>query len=160
MIRPATDNDSDQISVIYNHYIENTNVTFEDVPLTGEDVRLRLQSIRKVGTWLVSVHHGNVVGYAYSMPWGEREGYRTSVESTIYLDQNRIGKGFGFKLYATLLEQLRAQQHHTVVGVIGLPNPGSVALHEKLGFKKSGELKEIGTKFDKWIDVGYWQLFL
>jgi len=160
MIRPATRNDSDQIAAIYNHYIENTAATFEDVPLTGAEVESRLLVGEKIGTWLVSEHNGNVVGYAYSAPWGEREGYRASVETTIYLDHKHVGKGLGFDLYSMLLEQLRAQQLHAAVGIIGLPNPASVALHEKLGFEKVGELKEIGNKFNKWVDVGYWQLLL
>ena len=160
MIRSATRNDSDQIAAIYNHYIENTRVTFEEKPLSSSEIESRLLAGEKIGTWLVSEQHGHVVGFAYSAPWGEREGYRTSVETTIYLDHSHAGKGLGFELYGRLLEELRAQQLHAVIGIIGLPSPASVTLHEKLGFKKSGELKEIGTKFDKWVDVGYWQLLL
>ena len=160
MIRFATQNDSDQIARIYNYYIENTTVTFEEVPVAGKEIEARILEDQKVGTWLVSEHNGNVEGYAYSAPWGERKGYRTSVETTIYLNHVYAGKGLGFELYGNLIEELRAQQLHAVIGIIGLPNPASVALHEKLGFLKTGELKEIGTKFDKWVDVGYWQLLL
>ncbi len=160
MIRPATRNDSDQIATIYNHYIENTTVTFEEAPLDGPEIESRLLAGEQIGTWLVSEHNRIVVGYAYSAPWGAREGYRTSAETTIYLDHRHVGKGLGFELYGSLLEELRAQQLHAVIGIIGLPNRASVALHENFGFEKTGELKEIGTKFNKWVDVGYWQLLL
>ncbi len=154
MIRPATPEDSDQIASIYNHYIANTTVTFEEAPLTSAQIETRLAT----GTWLVSEQAGQVLGYAYASQWAERIGYRHSVETTIYLDHEHLGKGLGFELYSMLLERLRTQQLHSAVGIIGLPNPGSVALHEKLGFQKVGELKEIGSKFGEWVNVGYWQL--
>lgn len=154
MIRPATPEDSDQIASIYNHYIANTTVTFEEAPLTSAQIETRLAT----GTWLVSEQAGQVLGYAYASQWAERIGYRHSVETTIYLDNGHLGKGLGFELYSMLLERLRTQQLHSAVGIIGLPNPGSVALHEKLGFQKVGELKEIGSKFGEWVNVGYWQL--
>ena len=154
MIRPATPEDSDQIASIYNHYIANTTVTFEEAPLTSAQIETCLAT----GTWLVSKQAGQVLGYAYASQWAERIGYRHSVETTIYLDHEHLGKGLGFELYSMLMERLRTQQLHSAVGIIGLPNPGSVALHAKLGFQKVGELKEIGSKFGEWVNVGYWQL--
>ncbi len=160
MIRFATQNDSDQIAGIYNYYIEHTTATFEDVPLAGEEIEVRMLAGQKLGTWLVSEHNGNVQGYAYSAPWGQHQGYRTSFETTIYLNHSYVGKGLGFGLYCRLIEELRAKRLHAAIGIIGLPNPASVALHEKVGFVKAGEFKEIGIKFDNWVDVGYWQLLL
>ena len=158
MIRPVKLEDSQQIASIYNYYIEHTLVTFEQVPLTSAQMEARLSSVlNEGGLWFVSEEQGHVNGYAYSTPWGTREGYRTSVEATVYLSAEHTGKGLGFSLYSHLLEQLRAMQIHSVIGVIGLPNPGSVKLHEKLGFEKVAGLKEIGRKFDTWVDVGYWQ---
>ena len=158
MIRPAKEDDANQIAAIYNHYIEYTSITFEQVPITGTEMASRLKQGVSKGTWLVCENDKKLVGYAYSSPWGERIGYRRSVETSIYLDHSYIKKGLGFELYDKLLEQLQLQQIHTVIGVIGLPNPQSIALHEKLGFKQVAELKQIGQKFGKWVDVGYWQL--
>ena len=90
--------------------------------------------------------------------WKARSAYRFSVESTVYIDQNSIGNGIGSLLYKELLSNLKNSRIHSVIGGIALPNPSSIALHEKYGFKKVAQFKEVGIKFDKWIDVGYWQL--
>ena len=89
-----------------------------------------------------------------------RSAYRRSVESTIYLDDDCAGQGLGTTLYSALLDILVDQQVHCVLAGIALPNPGSVALHEKLGFEKVAHLAEVGNKFDRWVDVGYWQRLL
>ncbi|MEO6689130.1 MAG: GNAT family N-acetyltransferase, partial [Dokdonella sp.] len=69
-------------------------------------------------------------------------------------------RGIGFELYSSLLEALRATRTHAVIGGIALPNAASIALHEKLGFRKIGQFHEVGRKFERWVDVGYWQLLL
>ena len=98
-----------------------------------------------------------VVGYAYAGRWHDRSAYRYSVETTIYLDADHLGKSIGSGLYAALLQQLKERGMHVAIGGIALPNPGSVALHEKLGFRKVAHYGEVGFKFNRWIDVGYWQ---
>jgi L-amino acid N-acyltransferase YncA len=82
------------------------------------------------------------------------------VESTIYLDSRFASQGLGSVLYQGLMTDLRHRGLHAVFGVISLPNPASVALHEKCGFRKVGHLVEAGWKFNQWVDVGYWQLLL
>jgi len=101
-----------------------------------------------------------LLGYCYASKWKGRCAYRYSVESTVYLSPDATGKGIGSKLYGTLLAELRQRQFHTVIGGIALPNPASVALHEKLGFEKVAQFRQVGNKFGRWIDVGYWQLLL
>jgi L-amino acid N-acyltransferase YncA len=71
-----------------------------------------------------------------------------------------MGRGIGSELYRALLDELRRRKFHTVIGGIALPNDASVALHEKLKFEKTAQFREVGNKFDRWIDVGYWQLLL
>jgi L-amino acid N-acyltransferase YncA len=83
--------------------------------------------------------------------------YRYSVESTVYLDPSFTGKGVGTRLYERLLASLRASGIHVVIGGIALPNPRSVAFHEKFGLTKAAHFNEVGFKFGEWIDVGYWQ---
>lgn len=82
------------------------------------------------------------------------------METTVYIDKDAIGRGLGTKLYTALIDALRSTRIHSLIGGIALPNEGSVTLHEKLGFVKIGQFKEVGWKFDRWIDVGYWELIL
>jgi phosphinothricin acetyltransferase len=104
--------------------------------------------------------NGAFAGYTYATRWRERPAYRYTAESTIYLNPAFSGQGIGRHLYGTLLDELRMGKMHVVIGVITIPNPASVALHEKLGFKKVAHFSEVGYKFDRWLDVGYWQLML
>ena len=121
----------------------------------------RIDEIEKLELpWLVAESSGDVLGFAYASKWKGRCAYRYSVESTIYLDPDRTGNGTGTELYASLLDAIRTTSTHAVIGGISLPNDASVALHEKLGFRKVGHFDEVGYKFDQWVDVGYWQVTL
>lgn len=158
-VRAARPADADALAQIYNHYIRETVVTFEEAPLDAPTMAARLQETTAVSLpWLVAEAGGAVIGYAYASRWKGRCAYRYSVESTVYLDPARTGGGVGTRLYAALLDELRARSLHAVIGGIALPNPASVALHEKLGFCKVAHFEEVGFKFGRWIDVGYWQL--
>jgi phosphinothricin acetyltransferase len=110
--------------------------------------------------WLVAERDGRILGYAYAGRFFDRSGYRFCVMSTIYVDDKAQRSGIGFSLYTDLLNRLRQQSIHSAVGIIALPNPASIALHEKCGFKKAGHITEAGFKFGRWIDVGYWQVLL
>jgi L-amino acid N-acyltransferase YncA len=156
MIREVMISDAKTIAEIYNYYILNTIITFEFDPLTPEEIAHRMENYRKVGPYLVYEEAGEVVGYAYVSRFRDRKAYENSVESTIYLKHGLGGKGVGFKLYSELLSRV-SQQYHAIIGGIALPNDASVKLHEKCGFKKIGHFSEVGKKFGKWIDVGFWQ---
>jgi len=161
MIRPATESDSEQIADIYNHYIKNTIVTFEEEKVDAADISDRIASTVADGLpWLVAEKEGQILGYAYASKWKGRCAYKSSVESTVYLDNALLSKGLGTVLYDALLKILREKQYHIVIGGIALPNDKSIALHEKFGFQKVGHFKEVGYKFDRWVDVGYWQVNL
>ena len=99
----------------------------------------------------------DVVGYAYAGPWRTRAAYRFAVETTVYLDRNRTGHGLGRALYGRLLADLRELGFRCAMGGIALPNDASVALHERMGFVKVAHFREVGFKFNRWIDVAYWQ---
>jgi L-amino acid N-acyltransferase YncA len=158
MIRAATPADAEAIATIYNHYITDTIVTFEEVPLDAAEIARRIEEVQAAGLpWTVVEVSGAVHGYAYASPWKKRIGYRFSVESTVYLAPHATGQGLGSALYADLLERLSGRGLHLVIGGIGLPNHASVALHERMGFEKVAHFKEVGQKFGRWIDVGYWQ---
>jgi L-amino acid N-acyltransferase YncA len=160
-IRPVTDGDADAMAAIYNHFVAETIVTFEETPIPGEEMRRRMTGVQDAGLpWLVAEHAGRVLGYAYASKWKERIGYRFSVESTVYLAPDAAGLGAGSGLYAALFDALTARGVHAVMGGIALPNDASVALHEKFGMTKVAHFAEVGFKFGRWIDVGYWQRVL
>lgn len=160
MIRPVTPDDASDIAAIYNHYIENTDATFEDDLVTAREMRRRIETHSPEYPWLVSEMVGTVTGYAYAARWHKRSAYRFSVETTVYVDPGQLRRGVGSRLYRALLDELRQREVRCAIAVIALPNAGSVALHERLGFAKVGELEAVGYKFERWVDVGHWQLML
>lgn len=161
LIRPATPADAAAIVAIYNPYVAATTITFEEDPVAEADMAQRVADVAAAGLpWLVAELEGKLVGYAYATRWRVRPAYRHSVESTVYVDGARTGQGVGRALYAALLDALRGRGLHLVIGGIALPNAASVGVHEALGFRKVAHFAEVGKKFGRWIDVGYWQLIL
>jgi len=161
MIRPVQLFDADQIAEIYNYYVTETVITFEEDPVTGDGYRIRIQDVLQQGMpWLVAELDGKITGYAYAGKWRQRVAYKYSVESAVYVSHDRTGQGTGSSLYTALLGELEKLGIHCVLGGIALPNPASVQLHERFGFKKVAHHPEVGRKFDRWIDVGFWQLQL
>ena len=158
MVRDATFRDAQAIADIYNHYITNTTVTFEELPVTAAVMRSRIQQAHDLSLpWLVLEQGAMLVGYAYASRLKERSAYRYAVEVSVYLAHDVTRRGYGSALYATLFERLAGAGLHVAIGGITLPNDSSVALHEKFGMKKVAHFTEVGLKFDQWLDVGYWQ---
>jgi phosphinothricin acetyltransferase len=161
VIRAATAGDAGAIAGIYNHYVLETIVTFEEEPVAPAEMAKRMAEVQAAALpWLVAEEGSRVVGYAYATPWRSRFGYRFSVEATVYTAPGQEGRGIGSRLYGELLPLLEARGLHAVMGGIALPNDASVVLHEKFGFRKVAHFRESGIKFGRWIDVGYWQLLL
>lgn len=160
MIRNVNMNDAEAICDIYNDYIQNTIVTFEEDWVSIEEMQKRFREVTVSFPWLVFESNGHVVGYAYASQWKGRHAYRHTVESTIYLSPTVIGRGIGSQLYEQLIADLRSRNIHSVIGGIALPNPASIALHKKMGFEKVAHFKEVGRKFNRWIDVDYWELII
>ena len=161
MIRLATTADASAIAAIYNHYVINTQVTFEAEAVQDAEMAQRItDTLAAELPWLVREESGRVLGYSYASKWKSRCAYRYAVESTVYLEKSAMARGLGTKLYTALITELRQKKLHAIIGGIALPNPASVALHEKLGFQKVAQFREVGWKFHKWIDVGYWELLL
>jgi len=160
MIRKVTFDDIQQICDIYNHYIQNTIITFEENPVSYKEMKKRIVEITSSLPFFVYTENEEIIGYAYASKWKGRCAYRFSVEATVYLKAGKLGKGIGTKLYTTLLNDLRKRNIHAVLCGIALPNKESQHLHEKFGFKKVAHFTEVGYKFNKWIDVGYWELLL
>lgn len=161
MIREATDNDAEAITAIYNYYIQNTVITFEEDSLNPSDFIERIRKVQESGySWLVAEENGKIIGYAYSSKWNDRTAYINTAEVSIYLSHLIKSRGWGTKLYDVLFSSLRQKSIHIVIGGITLPNPASVAIHEKFGMEKVAHFKEVGYKFGEWLDVGYWQVQL
>lgn len=161
LIRPARLEDSSAIAQLYNPYIRDTIITFEEAEITPQDIQQRMQAVNEAGLfWWVAEHRGELTGYAYATAWRPRHSYRFSVEVTAYVSPTYQGKGVGSQLYRDLLPALKEKGIHSAMGGIALPNKASIALHERFGFKKVAHFEAVGFKFDRWIDVGYWQLVL
>ena len=161
MIRPVNPEDAKAIASIYNHFIENTTISFEENPVTAAAIKQRIAGVLNANLpWLVHESDGVLNGYAYATQWKDRSAYRFTAESTVYVANDAAKTGIGSALYQELINQLREQSFRSVIAVIALPNEGSIRLHEKFGFVKSGEFKEIGYKFDRWINVASWQLII
>jgi len=159
-VRQVETGDCGAICDIYNHYIENTVISFEEEPLTVADMEQRVATCTATYPWLVCVEGDSVLGYAYANRWQVRCAYRQCVETTVYLDPGHLGKGCGKLLYAALLPRLTRQGLHTAVAGIALPNAASIRLHERMGFRQVAQFAQVGFKQDRWIDVGYWQKML
>ena len=160
MIREVKIEDAQDICNIYNYFIEKTDVTFEYESVTALDMEERILKVLHTYKmpWIVFEEDGVVTGYAYASPWRERAAYRFCVETSLYVDNDLSHRGVGTKLYLELIERLKQLGIHSIIGCLALPNERSQGLHEKLGFDKVGHFPEVGTKFGKWIDVGFWQL--
>lgn len=158
IIRPAAPADAARVADIYNHYVAHTVVTFEEEAVAAAEMARRIAEVQEAALpWLVAEEDGRVVGYAYAAKWRARSAYRFSVEVTVYLGPDDGRRGIGSRLYGAVIPMLQEQGLHAVMAVIALPNAASVALHEKFGMRKVGHLQEVGFKFGRWVDVGYWQ---
>ncbi|HTW73754.1 MAG TPA: arsinothricin resistance N-acetyltransferase ArsN1 family B [Steroidobacteraceae bacterium] len=158
LLRSATAADAEALADIYNPYVLATVITFEEQPVSAADMAGRVAEVGQLSLpWLVAERDGRVVGYAYATRWKSRSAYRLSTETAVYLEPGSWGRGVGSRLYAQLLLALHERGIHVALAGIALPNPASVALHEKLGFRKVGQLPEVGFKLGRWVDVGYWQ---
>jgi len=157
-VREVRAADAPRIAAIYNHYVRETIVTFEEDAVADAEMARRIAETTATYPWLVWEDGGDVFAYAYASSWKRRSAYRFAAESTIYAAPEATGRGIGSQLYPALLARMRAQGLHCAIGGISLPNPASVALHEKLGFLPIGRFREVGFKLGRWVDVGYWEL--
>jgi len=158
-IRLATPQDALPIHSIYAPIVEATAVSFELEPPSAEKMRRRIETTLLTLPWVVYDSDG-VMGYAYAGLFWSRPAYQWTVEVTVYVHPAHRGTGVGRALYTSLFECLRVQGYRTALAVIALPNPASVALHERLGFRPIGVFHNVGYKLGAWHDVGWWELAL
>ena len=157
-IRTASETDASAIADIYNHYVESTIATFEEQPVTGEEIEGRMRNVQEASLpWMVALVGGKLAGYAYATPWKSRSAYRFSVELSAYVSPDFFRRGIGSRLYAALLPDLQRRDVRVIIGGVALPNEASVGMLEKAGFEKVAHFREVGYKLGRWIDVAYWE---
>lgn len=159
-IRSAVAGDARRLCEIYNHYVLTAVATFEEEPVSDDDMRQRVADVQKHFFWLVYEHEGVVAGYAYAGRWRARAAYRHSVELSVYVSPERHGAGIGKQLYAELLRRLSERDVRSVVGGVAGNNAASIALHRSFGFEQVAHFRDVGRKFGQWIDVTYFQRLL
>jgi phosphinothricin acetyltransferase len=158
-VRPATEQDLDAINTIYNHYVGVAHYTFDLEPMTGEARREWFTHYGGTGRHrlLVALSEAGVIGYASSSKFRDKRAYETSVETSIYIAPEAIGRGAGSRLYEELFRSLEGEDVHRAYAGIALPNPASVALHERFGFKQVARFTEQGRKFGRYWDVAWFE---
>ncbi len=153
--------DAAACAAIYGFYVAETVVSFEEVPLSQQEMRERIERTSATHPWLVAEDpQRGVVGYAYGSQHRERASYRWACDVAVYVAHGQRSHGVGRALYAALLPLLREQRFHVACAGITLPNDASVRLHESFGFTPVGVYRDIGWKAGAWHDVGWWQLRL
>lgn len=155
-LRPATIEDADEIAAIYRPWVEQTAVSFELEPPDAEEMARRIGEVTATHPWLACEEEGRLVGYAYARAFAARPAYRWSVETTVYVDVERRGRGVGRMLYMALLELAECWGFANAFAGIARPNPASEALHLSVGFTQVGVFPRAGHKFGAWHDVGWW----
>ena len=160
VIRMATLADAERVLAIYSPFITDSSVSFELEPPTVSEMAGRIETCLLTHPWLIYERGGDVLGYVYASPHRSRAAYCWSADVSIYTSTLYRRMGVGRTLYTSLFACLRLQGFYNAYAGITLPNPGSVGLHEAMGFELVGVYAEVGYKFGKWHDVGWWQMAL
>jgi phosphinothricin acetyltransferase len=159
-VRTAVLDDLPALTAIYNHYIVNSTITFDLRPFEPEERRGWFDDHSSTGRHrlLVAVAaDGAVLGYTTTSRWRPKAAYDTTVESSVYCHPDAVGRGIGTQLYTALFEAIAGEDVHRVVAGVGQPNPASVALHERFGFRQVGVFSSVGRKFGKYWDVAWFE---
>jgi phosphinothricin acetyltransferase len=158
-IRPTQPADAPAIADIYNFYIRTSHATFEMDEIDAVEMHRRIEEAAAANyPFLVAEEASELIGYAYGRRYRPRAAYEHSIEISVYIRNGHEGRGVAAALYDELLPAIRQRGFHTIIAGISLPNDASVRLHEKFGMTKVAHFREVGRKFDRWIDVGYWQV--
>jgi L-amino acid N-acyltransferase YncA len=157
-IRLAGRDDAAAMASIYAPSVTGAVVSFEEIAPSADVMAERLAAVLERAPWLVCELDGALAGYAYASPHHTRPAYRWSVDVSVYVGAARQRRGVARALYTSLLALLRLQGFCAAHAGISLPNPASVALHERFGFEPVGVYRAVGFKHGAWHDVGWWQL--
>jgi len=158
-VRPAAAHDLKAVNDLYNLYVRETHYTFDLEPITMDARQEWFTHYATTGRHrlLVAVSGGRVIGYASSSRFRPKPGYDTSIETSVYLVPESVGRGAGSRLYEELFKCVEGEDLHRAYAGIALPNPASVALHERFGFKRVAHFTEQGRKFERFWDVAWYE---
>ena len=158
-IRPASAGDLQALTDLYNHYVRETPVTFDVEPFSAEARRPWLDQFAGTGRHrlLVAVEGDALLGYAGTLRFRTKPAYDSSVETTIYLWPHAAGRGLGAALYEALFAAVKDEDIHRLLAGVTLPNPASLALHARFGFRSIGVFPEVGRKFGRYWDVEWFE---
>lgn len=160
-IRAAVETDLEAIRDIYNHAVEHTTAIWNEVLVDTENRRAWMEQRQARGfPVLVAIRDGKVAGYASYGDWRAFDGYRHTVEHSVYVDKDCRGAGLGKRLMQALIDHARANDKHVMIAAIEAENAPSIALHERLGFRLVGIHREVGQKFGRWLDLAMMELKL
>jgi L-amino acid N-acyltransferase YncA len=159
-VRPASTTDLAGAAAIYDEQVRTGISTFDLEPPPVSYWQHHLESTEPGNHFLVADDAGEIVGFAYSSEYRPRPGYRLTRETSVYLAESARGQGLGRRMYDELLARVRTDAIHVVLALVALPNPASIALHEACGFHHLGTMREVGWKFDRWLDTAWYQKVL
>jgi phosphinothricin acetyltransferase len=159
LIRPAAATDADALAAIYGHHVLNGFGTFEEVPPPPSEMDERRRTIAGHGLpYLVAEADGRVLGYAYAAPFRLRAAYRYTVEDSVYIAPDAVGRGVGRAVLSAVLDACQVMGLRQVVAVIGdSGNAASIGLHGALGFQHAGVGRSVGFKHGRWVDIVWMQ---
>jgi phosphinothricin acetyltransferase len=160
VIRPAEPADLHALTDIYNHYVVHTAVTFDVRPFSPEERRQWFEDHPATGRHRLLVAadgSGDVMGYASTSRWRPKPAYDTTVEASVYCRPGAVGRGCGSALYRALFDAIATEDIHRIVAGISLPNPASIKLHERFGFRPVGVFPGVGRKFGTYWDVAWFE---
>lgn len=161
LIRDASQADLGSLRDIYNDAVLNTTAIWNEIAIDLDNRRAWLELRAQQGfPVLVAEDGGEVVGYASYGPWRAFDGFRETVEHSVYVRADQRGKGVGAQLLQALIERARGQGLHVMVAAIESGNAASIRLHERLGFVTTGQMPQVGQKFGHWLDLTFMQLIL
>ncbi|MFF8844216.1 GNAT family N-acetyltransferase [Streptomyces sp. NPDC015127] len=152
-VRPAAPGDVDAVLAIRNHAIEHSTALWTETPQTPAEGAAWLAAHLDRGSGFVAEVEGEIAGFAVYGPWRALEGFRHTVEDSVYVREDRHGLGVGSALMAALISSARQAGHHVMIADIEADNAASVRLHERFGFHHVGTVPEVGTKFGRWLDL-------
>ena len=154
VIRSAVATDLPHVREIYNHYVMNSSITFDETPMTLAELRKKFSKMTEKRMPFIVAENpaGQILGYAYVYPWKEKAAYRFTVENSIYLGPAATGKGLGRVLLGELIDRSKAAGLREIIAVIADKGAeASIAVHKAFGFKEVGHMGKVGFKFDRWL---------
>lgn len=160
LIRPIREADIPAVAAIYNHYILSSTATFEKTALSEDEMNQRVRGITAAGPYIVAEQQGRVVGFAYAHRWKAYAAYADTSEVTEYVASDCLRQGIGSALLQSLISLCRQQGLHALVACITAENTASRRMHEKHGFRQVSLFRQVGRKFDRWLDVADYELLI